>query len=297
RKRALGTGRIPFVPRAVLLCILPPVAVCLIGLPYYTAALKDRLWSPYHDWLKPSGWVGQSAGWLCFALFLFLWLYPLRKKFRFLEFTGPLGKWLDVHIIAGVLVPLIGAIHASWRFEGLIGLGYYSLLVVAASGVVGRYLYIRIPRRRGGLELSKEEIATARRELLGQIVVVTGFSAGHVESLLRPVAAPRGGFWATLTQLVRDDFTRRRAIAHLLRDWKRRADAERPSPALLKRVGRLARREMALSQQIRMLDATHRVFRLWHLFHQPFAIAAFIAILIHVGVVVTLGATWIPVGR
>jgi hypothetical protein len=50
---------------------------------------------------------------------------------------------------------------------------------------------------------------------------------------------------------------------------------------------------MALSQQIRMLDQTNRVFRFWHAAHRPFAATAFLAVAVHVIVVVALGATWI----
>ena len=42
-----------------------------------------------------------------------------------------------------------------------------------------------------------------------------------------------------------------------------------------------------------MLDATHAVFRWWHVLHRPVAIAALLAVLIHVAVVVALGATWL----
>jgi hypothetical protein len=41
-----------------------------------------------------------------------------------------------------------------------------------------------------------------------------------------------------------------------------------------------------------MLDATHKVFRWWHVAHRPFAITALVAVVIHVAVVVWLGATW-----
>lgn len=286
----------PFAPKAVWLVALPPLAVCLIGLPYYVAPLSERLWSPYHDWLKPSGYVGQSAGFLALAMFLFLWLYPLRKKFPFLAFTGGLGRWLDVHVIVGLLVPLVAAIHSAWRFSGLIGLGYGAMMVVALSGVVGRYLYVRIPRQRSGLELGREEAAAVRRKLVGDLVASTGLPPEHIEDLLRPVPAPRAdqSAFVTLARMARDDFGRRRAVARLLREWKQRgAGGKAPDRHALRRVTRLARREMALSQQVRLLDATNRVFRLWHVFHRPFAVTALLAVAVHVVVVVALGATWL----
>jgi hypothetical protein len=49
---------------------------------------------------------------------------------------------------------------------------------------------------------------------------------------------------------------------------------------------------MALGQQARMLEATQQVFRFWHAAHKPVAFTALIAVLIHVVVVVAMGATW-----
>jgi hypothetical protein len=57
-------------------------------------------------------------------------------------------------------------------------------------------------------------------------------------------------------------------------------------------VRQLARREMALSQQMRLLDATHRLFRFWHVAHRPVALAALVAVAVHVGVAVAMGVTW-----
>jgi len=55
------------------------VVVNLLGLEYYLKPIEERVRDPQHAWLKPSGYVGQSAGLIAFALFLFLYLYPLRK--------------------------------------------------------------------------------------------------------------------------------------------------------------------------------------------------------------------------
>ena len=72
----------------------------------------------------------------------------------------------------------------------------------------------------------------------------------------------------------------------------------KPAPHCLRggrrpeRAVRLASREIALTQQTRMLDATHRLFGWWHVAHRPFAMTALLAVLIHVIVVVAVGGTW-----
>ena len=278
------------------LFILALGAVCVVGRPYYAMPMAARVRSPLHAWLKPSGYIGQSAGLLALAIFLFLWLYPIRKKFRWLAFTGAIARWLDLHVLAALALPLLVAIHAAWRFTGLIGLGFWSMMVVWFSGLVGRYIYARIPRTRLGVELTIEEIGARRSALLEEIARSSGLDAGLVESTLAGGQAPaaRGGLLGTLWRMVADDLARRRAARRLRRLLKRRGHGRRKNDReMLRATLRLARREMALAQQARMLDATHDVFRYWHVLHRPVAIAALLAVLVHVAVVVALGATWL----
>ena len=41
-----------------------------------------------------------------------------------------------------------------------------------------------------------------------------------------------------------------------------------------------------------MLDATHRVFRYWHVFHRPLAVTALFAVVTHIVVAILFRATW-----
>jgi hypothetical protein len=259
---------------------------------YYFAAPAIRVRSPLHAWLRPSGYLGQSAGILALLAFLFLWLYPIRKQGRWLRF-GSLSSWLHVHVMVALTLPIVAAFHASWRFDGLIGLGFWAMMVVWLSGIVGRYLYIHIPRGAAGLELSADDITAERRELLGEIAATSGLPPGQVEGLLRsdPTSYHGLGLLATLRQMVRDERDRMRAVRAVRRICTQRS-AGRLNRAALRQVVRLARRQVALTQQARMLTATQRVFRLWHIAHRPFAIVALVAVLVHVGVVVGLGMTW-----
>jgi hypothetical protein len=277
--------------------VLVPVALLLgasvYWASYYLADSSVRVRSPLHPWLRPSGYVGQSAGILALLIFLFLWLYPLRKSVSWLRWTGSMARWLDVHVMAALVLPVLTAVHASWRFEGLIGLGFWSMMVVCLSGVVGRFLYVHIPRSATGLELNAEEIAQERRALLLEIAGTAQLPPAQLESLLRSDPTPCDGLGvsATLRRMVKDEWARWRA-ARALRRICARLPNSRLDRKSLRRVVKLASREMALTQQARMLVATRRVFRLWHIAHRPFAIAALAAVLVHVGVVVSLGMTW-----
>jgi hypothetical protein len=268
------------------------VAACTVGgLPYFLSSPVERVRSPLHAWFRPSGHVGQSLGLLALGLFLFIWLYPLRKKARFMQRAGPVGAWLDYHVAAGLLVPLVAATHASWRGDGLIGLGFAAMLVVSLSGVFGRYLYGRIPRNRSGIELSRAQVEEERARLLRVLAQSTGRSVAALEADIAGgtlLAAPRGAL-ATLGRLAADEVLRWRDSSRLATHWLNEAGGDR---ALARKVRRLARRSIALDQQMHLLEETQRVLRYWHVAHRPIALTALLAVLAHVVVAVAMGATW-----
>ncbi len=271
------------------------VGLNLFGMRYYLLPRAEQVRDPLHIWLRPSGYIGQAAGVLALAIFLFLWLYPLRKKFRWLGFTGAVSQWLNVHALAALGLPLLVAAHATWQFGGVIGLGFWSMMIVWLSGIVGRYIYAKIPRSQAGVELTIEEIGSQRQALLDEIAVRSGLDVHEVEAMLAPDPAPTKGLGLgqTLHRMITDDLGRRRAAAALRREIRRHRPMKRRGDlAALKEIVRLANREMALVQQTRMLDATQNILRFWHVAHRPLAVTALVAVIIHVAVVVSLGATW-----
>jgi hypothetical protein len=273
-----------------------PLALTAWGIPYYSAPVTERVRAPLHALLRPSGAVGQSFGILGLALFLFMWIYPLRRKFTWLAWTGNLGSWIRVHAAAGLALPILVGVHAGWRFEGLIGLGYWSMVTVSLSGMVGRYLYVRIPRSRNGLELSREESANQRLALVTDIAATLDLDPLHVSRALdATVEPPTGrGLLGVLRRLLLDDLHRWLAVRELRRLWSApRRGGARVDPATISRALGLARREIRLDQQLRMLEGTHRLFRFWHIAHRPVAITALLAVLIHVAVAVAMGQTWL----
>ena len=291
RARRRGPGRV-----VLTLLLIALAVICVVGAPYYLGPMAARVRNPLHPWLKPSGYIGQSAGLLALALFLFLWLYPLRKKFRWLAFTGAIARWLDAHVVAALGLPLLVAVHAAWHFRGVIGLGFWSMMLVWLSGLVGRYLYARIPRSRAGVELTLDEIAARRDGLLQQMSLHSGLDRATIETALQPAVRTtrRTGIWGTLVRMVADDFARRATERRLRRALEARGRQHgRLDKTAIRMVLVLARQEVKLEQQVRMLDATHAIFRYWHVLHRPVAVAALVAVLVHVVVVVALGATWL----
>ncbi len=288
------SGRADRVWLGLLLAL--PIAVTVWGLSYYAAPAADRVRSSLHPLLRSSGLVGQTLGITGLLFFLSMWLYPVRKHVRWLAGTGSMSSWMRVHTVIGLSLPLLIAVHASWHFRGLIGLGYLAMMLVCASGLVGRYLYVRIPRARNGVELSRDEVSGQRRALITEIAAALELDPADVEEELAEALAAVGGSGAgsVLRRLVADDFVRWRALRALRRKWSApRLGKEPVAPGTVDRMLRLARRELALAQQLRVLEGTQRLLRYWHVAHRPVAITALLAVLVHVGVAIALGQTWL----
>lgn len=286
------TRRGPATGLPLFVLVAFPVLVTAWGIPYYAATTAIRMRHPLHALLKSSGPVGLAFGVLALLLFLFMWLYPLRKQAKWLAWTGSVGTWMDVHIVMGLALPPLAAVHAGWHFDGLIGLGMLAMVIVSLSGVVGRYLYTHIPRSRSGLELSLEEAGGERRALLTQLAIATGMTPQDVERALALDPRPYENLdlVRTFSRLMADDWRRWRTVRRLAREWSRAGQSRPPlDRAALASALRLARHEMALAQQIGALEATRRVFAWWHVAHRPFALTALFAVLIHVVVAVWVG--------
>ena len=93
-----------------------------------------------------SSWVGHGIGIAGSVLMLMTaTLYSLRKL-RSDASWGPTASWLRFHMVTGLVGPYMVLLHTAGRFNGLAGLTMLLTVVVVASGLMGRYLYTRVPR-------------------------------------------------------------------------------------------------------------------------------------------------------
>ncbi len=281
---------------ALALLVAVPLALTVWGRAYYGAPVEARVRNGLHPLLRSSGLVGQSLGLAGLAMFLFMWLYPIRKSVRAFARLGSLAAWLRIHVVIGLALPVVVAVHAGWRFNGLVGLGYLSMVIVCASGIIGRYLYASMPRRRDGLDMSREEVVNRRRTLVTEIAAhldLTPLEVEHaLESIQRP--EPAKGLAGSVRRLLTDGFMRARALRRLRTTWLApRAGRAALDRRTLDQAMALASQEIRFGQQLQMLAFTQRIFHYWHVAHRPFAITALVAVLVHVAVAYFTGATFL----
>ena len=85
------------------------------GIDYYRLGASDRVFDQKHEQLRPSGSIGLRLGMFGVALFLCLYAYPVRKRWKWLQRFGKTKHWLDFHILLGISVPVIITLHSSFK--------------------------------------------------------------------------------------------------------------------------------------------------------------------------------------
>lgn len=118
--------------------ILYTVIVCSIIL-YMGWISKDQSnLSPEDGWGYALGIIGGSS-------MLILLLYPLRKYARFFRGFGAVKYWFRIHMFLGVFGPLLVMFHSNFNMGSVnSNIALFSMILVALSGFVGRFIYVKI---------------------------------------------------------------------------------------------------------------------------------------------------------
>lgn len=245
------------------------------GSSYYSTSLEERFYHNDYDLLKPNGMLGHGIGILgSLMMIIGVSIYMLRKRWRVMTRWGQIRHWLEFHIFLCVLGPVLVLYHTSFKIGGLVAVSFWSMVAVVASGVAGRFIYIRIPRTIEGRVMSLGEIRNMKRDLNDVLASTRGLDR---ESR------------AEIVEATEKHFRNRSGIRLTRRTLKK----NRVSRADRSRVIRLVRREIALNRRIDRLQLMQNLFQYWHVAHLPFALIMLVIMLVHIATSIVFGYTWI----
>ena len=244
--------------------------------------------------IDPEEGLGYLLGIVAVGCMLILLVYPLRKRWKMLSFLGTVKNWFRTHMLLGVLGPLTALYHCNFQLGSLNSqVALFSALLVAGSGLIGRFLYAKIHQ---GLYGRKTDLKKLRVK-----VNVTSHESGSVMKFMpqlmqrinvfdQEVLQQQTGVVASLVLLSRLTFRTRSEYGALIRFTKKRLALEaRLSPIVAKHERRLLRTtrrfvaaHMLQIRRIAKLQAYDRLFSLWHVAHLPFFFLLVITTVIHV---------------
>ncbi|MFQ5559183.1 MAG: hypothetical protein ACE5FU_01175 [Nitrospinota bacterium] len=237
---------------------------------------------------------GYALGIIAAVLMLLLLLYPLRKKMRIMQKLGSIKLWFMAHMLFGVLGPVAALFHANFKTGSLnSSIIMYTTLLVAASGIIGRYVYTRIHYGLYGrlIDFSdlKKEMENNRSSLLEEL----NFAPRLKEKLMafdELVLSQKSGILQNLRRIFFTGIIIRWTHFQLLRDLKHSiAEAVKNSNWTLEeadRNGSVVKRYISfyLSNiiQISYFRFYERIFSLWHLLHLPLFFLLILFCIVHV---------------
>jgi hypothetical protein len=259
--------------------------VALLGSTWYVSQL---------GWFESGDDVGYWLGVVGGSMMLLLLLYPLRKHVRALHRWGKVKAWLWGHMLLGIGGPLLILLHCRFQASSLnAAAALYSMLVVAGSGVLGRFLYVRVNR---GLVAERNALRDLREHngMDGDRRSVLWFAPPVQEALdaferdTLDRASSAGRHWVRLLLVLP------------VRSWKVRLQAQHQARLALRKLAaeqgwdgtNLRRRQRVVRRalvsyftavmRVALFAAWERLFALWHVAHIPFVFLLVIAGVVHV---------------
>jgi hypothetical protein len=292
RERGLAV----WIDRAVLLVAVLTGAAAIAFLStagrYYLLPLWERPDSPLHRVLRPSGSVGHLIGIAGTVMVLVgVLLYSTRKRLRPLQSRGPMRTWLNVHIYLCLAGPMLVTFHTALKFGGFAAYSYWSMMIVAASGIVGRWLYQQFPRTIRGRELSLQEIQAEQaqaHELLRLVHTRSPHALREAEVFAQQAVARIKAVHGILTlpRLFVDDLARPFRLRRLRSRLVRRGGLPAGEAHA---VIELVRDQVTTARRLAFLGLFRRLFLYWHVTHLVFFVAMLVMLVLHVGTVMLFG--------
>ena len=261
------------------------------GYSYYSTPAVERFYHPDHQNFKPGGLYGHGLGIIgTFLMLIGVVMYIIRKRNKSLARFGRLKYWLEFHIFLCSWGPVMILFHTAFKFGGIVSVAFWSMVAVVLSGVIGRYIYIQIPRSIEGRELSLNEIQGMKTNIGAVLGNNYGLDAASQSAILASIQVnnqSNGGNF--LTGMFTNFFEERRKLSQIRKTLKQNNLVRRD----IRQVTSLVKNEMAINKRIERLEIMHKLFRYWHVAHLPFAIIMLVIVVVHVAVTLAFGYTWI----
>ena len=282
-----------YIASFFLISILVTFLFIYNGYGYYSTPLDLRFFSPQNNLLKPSGFIGHGAGILgSLMMIVGVSIYMIRKRVRRFHGFGYLNNWLELHIFLCTLGPILVLFHTAFKFGGIVAVSFWSMTAVVLSGVIGRFIYVQIPRTIQGQVIGFKELQQMTDGLSSRLIDKFKINPEVMSSLenysnfdnytgLSPYKSIKAIFFSYFK------------INSILRKLKKELSSTKKNAHEVKEILKTAKNKLVLSRRIGLLRTMQRIFKYWHVVHLPFAIIMFIIMFVHIAVTIIFGYRWI----
>jgi hypothetical protein len=245
-------------------------------------------------YITPEDGPGYALGIIGGSMMLLLLMYPLRKHLRWARSLGPVRHWFRTHMLMGILGPICILYHCNFQLGSTNGnIALFSMLLVAGSGLVGRYFYTKI---HYGLYGKKADLAhlgsdaAIAKSFMDKTFEASPDLHARLQKLERQAVAPLHGFLSGITRVFAVSLkshwyaiTSGPALRKAIRNsaWGAKLTAEQRR--LYYRQARFYLHTwLGTVRKVAGLSFYERLFSLWHILHLPFFFMLLISGFVHV---------------
>ena len=249
---------------------------------YFLSSPAERLASPLHPLLRPSGAAGLMFGLLACVLMLFNLGYLLRRSRFGRRLPGSLSGWMSSHLLTGILAYVLVLLHSGMTLrDGAGGHAFLAFTIVMVTGAVGRYFYSFVPRAANGREVVFEEAKARLAALSGEWDRAGRGFGDRVRTAVRDLVsdAPwRHSFRRRLVGLLTGQRRLRKMLAALHRDGL----AEGIPPAEMNRLLALAKRAHRTALMVAHFEDLRALLGTWRYLHRWLALLMLLLAGVHI---------------
>jgi hypothetical protein len=263
------------------------------GRDYYLMPFLERPHHDAHQMVKPGGIRGHGLGILGTGMMIVLLFYSLRKRFGILRNFGSIRIWLNYHIFLGITGPLFVVLHSSFKLNGIVAISFWSMVAVALSGVLGRYLYMQIPRTITGNELNLKQMDEIHLSISGEIFAnyrIDETYIAKIETMIIGQIDSAKGSLRILLSLLFSDLMRPLRMRRAKKRIRRLTGVSKKEARIL--IDNIKKKAILL-RRINLWKKINNLFHYWHVIHKPFAIVMYLIMIIHVIITVLFGYKWL----
>lgn len=257
------------------------------------AVLLAGWWQSDTDTIHPGDGLGYWLGISGAVAMLLLLIYPIAKRMR-RPYLGPVAVWFRVHMMLGVIGPVLIVLHSNFELGALNSrVAFWSMLTVAISGLIGRYLYGKVHLGLYGRKVHANELISDIGAMLGAfssggedgaalLAALEGFKTRAIDTR-RGVA---GRFLWALSSPLTAALNRARARKLMRRIVFRRASESNWSRSERRRHTVTFDRKLTAFFSAVVFASRLALFEgllaLWHVLHLPMFATLLVAGIVHV---------------
>ena len=240
------------------------------------------------NYLSAETGLGYTLGIVGGSLMLVLLLYPLSKRIALLTRLIPIRYWFGIHMLLGVVGPVLILFHSNFQTGSTNStIALVCMLLVAGSGVIGRYIYTNIHHGLYGTRVTLKELKQKTEndhaeilDLVASDEKLTNRLEKMEEKALRPYTSLTKSLLHVIYLAVNAPRFKRKVLQLLKNSYQENSgDSNLPDRKV---VNHLINHYTLALRKTAAFKVYERLFSLWHILHLPLFFLMIITAVIHI---------------